>query len=425
MATSRRGQRAGTGSVRPRQLANGSSKFEAYGRGPKGKVYLGSFDTQREADQVLEDHRVLQRQIERGEAPPEIDRRRTFREAAELWLRGRDRSRSVATYRGQLDRHIFGALGDVPLTSITIETLEALQDRLLNEPTAQGEMLGQRTVRHLMQTTGGVLRFAWKRKFIAHNPAAGLELIQFPDRAYNWIRTRAEQERLLLAARDPIRSMLAVYMLTGLRRDELVFLRWDDVDLEHRIITVQRGRKGPTKGGKFRYVPVNDALLPVLRRWRLLSGDIAGLVFPGRHGRARAASAVTQMFKLTLKRAALDQSLRLHDLRHTYASHFIRDGGDIFRLSKYLGHTSVVVTERYYAHLVPDDYAQDWGRNAIRVPFDDVVATVVPLAAAGEARENAIDDLGHAGESPSTWPESGWNRTPAADAAQNGQRFHM
>jgi integrase len=415
--------RGGKGNILPRPRADGSTKYEVFGRRDGKKRYLGSFDTERAAQDELDDFNALKRSIARGEAPPEIDRRRRFRDAAELWLKGRSRSRSIAHYEGQFDRHIFPVLGDLPLTSITLEALEAMQEQLLNEPNRQGEMLAPRTVRHLMQTAGGVLRFAWKRKFIAHNPAAGLELVQFADRAYNWIRTRAEQERLLAAARDPFRSMLAVYLLTGLRRDELIFLRWDDVDLETRIVTVQRGRKGPTKGGKFRYVPVNDALLPVLRRWRMLSGDVGGLVFPGRAGSARASSAVTQAFKETALRAKLDPDIRLHDLRHTYASHFVRDGGDIFRLSKYLGHASVTITERYYAHLAPDDYAQDWGRNAIRVPLED--AAVVPLPGAGGEREAVIAAAGGSVKLHSSSAESGGNSTLPAKARQNGQRFHM
>lgn len=82
-------------------------------------------------------------------------------------------------------------------------------------------------------------------------------------------------------------------------------------------------------------------------------------------------------FKRLLRVAGLDPTLRVHDCRHTYASHYLREGGNIFRLSRYLGHSSVRITERVYAHMIPADFEQDWDRNCLRlieagvvIPFD-------------------------------------------------------
>lgn len=372
--------RDGKGNIRERANADGSVAFEAYGRRDGEKKYLGSFPTRRAAQHALDDDAVLVRQIARGEMPAEIDRRRTFQQAAKEWLRGPKRSRSVATYTNKLDLYVYPTLAAVPITTIKVGHLEALQRALIDKPG-----LSSRTVRVAMQACTAVLRFAWEKKYIASNPGAGFDFATFPERAYHWIRTRTEIERMLGQVDDPHRTMFATLVLTGMRRDELLHLQWVDVDLGTRIICVQRGKHGTPKGKRLRYIPIGDALLPVLKRWRLLSGDVAGLVFPGRPApdgahRSRAGQAVSRMFKIAAKRSGLEPALRLHDLRHTYASHFVRDGGDIFRLSRYLGHESVVITERYYAHLAPDDYAQDWGRVSVRVQFED--AEVVDLASA-------------------------------------------
>jgi integrase len=374
-----------SGTVRPKKRADGTVVFQAYGRAGGKKVYIRTCDTEREARQVIEEHRVDQRKIQRGELPAKMDRRRTFASAADKWLEGRDRARSAAEYRARLRRHVLDDLGELPLTSITVDHLEALQEKLLTEPSAAGAMLSRRTVHAVMTAASAVLGFAVARKWLPTNPADGLELCEVAPRAYHWIRTRAEQERLLEVCKDPLRSILATLLLTGMRIDEVIHLQWEDVDLEHRIITIQRGRQGPPKGGRLRYVPINDSLLPVLRRWRLLCGTARGVVFPGQAGRPRAATSVSVPFKRALKRAGIETKLRVHDLRHTYASHFVRDGGDIFRLSKYLGHASVHTTQTFYAHLIPDDYAQDWGRNAIRVPLEGEGAVVLRLA--GDGRE--------------------------------------
>jgi integrase/recombinase XerD len=71
----------------------------------------------------------------------------------------------------------------------------------------------------------------------------------------------------------------------------------------------------------------------------------------------------------------------VHDCRHTYASHYFREGGNIFRLSRYLGHSSVQVTEKFYAHMIPADFEQDWGRNCLRVGLEPGrVTALAPFA---------------------------------------------
>jgi integrase/recombinase XerD len=143
----------------------------------------------------------------------------------------------------------------------------------------------------------------------------------------------------------PLKPLCAVLVGTGLRLDEALHLEWPDVSLEHRRISVQRGRKGAPKSGRLRYVPISDTVLGVLRAMKLARGDGA---------------------------AGLDPALSPHDLRHTFASHYLAGGGDIFRLSKILGHSSVAVTEKADAH------AADYGRVTFEMP-GDAPAPVVKL----------------------------------------------
>jgi integrase len=155
----------------------------------------------------------------------------------------------------------------------------------------------------------------------------------------------------------------------GLRLDEVLHLQWADVDIERRLIAVHRGRKRTVKSGKARRVPILNALLPVLRE-RALKRAGAEIVFPGKDGRVRSKPGVQSAYKLAVHRAGLNAKLRFHDLRHTFASHWVLDGGDIFRLSKILGHSSVVMTQKFYAHLAPDAWEQDYGRVSFVVPAE-------------------------------------------------------
>jgi integrase len=101
-------------------------------------------------------------------------------------------------------------------------------------------------------------------------------------RDYQWLRSDDEVRRFLFAARAEYEHVFAFYAIAiyaGMRAGELAALEWPDVDLERRLITVQRSFDGPTKSDRVRYVPILDPLLPSLRQWRL------------RHRHARRTSA--------------------------------------------------------------------------------------------------------------------------------------
>ncbi|MCP4604390.1 MAG: site-specific integrase [Proteobacteria bacterium] len=190
---------------------------------------------------------------------------------------------------------------------------------------------------------------------------------------YRYLRTEEEIIRFLLTAKntDDMAYMLYVTAInTGMRAGELAGLHWSDVDFSKRLIKVQRSFDGPTKSGETRYVPILDSLLQPLKEWRLRHPG--KLVFSNQRGKQLQPSQ--RIFQETLKRV-LDQAgfervkrngktrwyVTFHDLRHTFASFWVMNSGDIFKLQKILGHQSLEMTMRY-AHLSPDAFAGDYGR---------------------------------------------------------------
>lgn len=155
---------------------------------------------------------------------------------------------------------------------------------------------------------------------------------------------------------------------------------------------VHVGRQGTVKSGKQRHVPILDTRLPFMRELAL-ERDGAVLVFPGRAGKSRTKPGVWYPFKMAAKRAHMPK-LRVHDLRHTFARHWVIDGGDIFRLSKILGHSSVVVTQRVYAHLVPEAREQDYHRQDEEVR----ARAEAPVAPRAPASRTSVHGRGQPGQ---------------------------
>jgi integrase/recombinase XerD len=191
-------------------------------------------------------------------------------------------------------------------------------------------------------------------------------------------------QKLLSACNENIRTLVAVLVGTGMRFDEALHLMWTDIDLQHRVIHVHRGRRGAPKSGRLRHVPIFDSVLTVLREMKLAKGKNT-LLWPGAkldtfyEQLPRNKTSVFRPFKAAVIRAGLPKKLRLHDLRHTFAGLFLASGGDIFKLSKILGHSSVAITQQVYAHLHPNAFAEDYSRVAFAMP--NKTAAVIPLRA--------------------------------------------
>ncbi len=142
-------------------------------------------------------------------------------------------------------------------------------------------------------------------------------------------------------------AMFACY--TGARAGEIVGLKWKNVNLEKRLIRIEKSETGLTKSRKHRYIPVNKNLLSVLHKE--YEDRNSEFVFPNRYGDMRKADIRSGLHN-ALQRAGL-RKIRFHDLRHTFSANFVMSGGRILALNKYLGHSTLEMTMRY-PHLSPD-----------------------------------------------------------------------
>jgi integrase len=142
---------------------------------------------------------------------------------------------------------------------------------------------------------------------------------------------------------DHLTPMVLLAMNTGLRRGELTSLEWSDIDLRGKQVTV---RGGNAKSGRTRFIPLNVEALDVLKRYRRQHGE----------GRLFNLTRVNKAFAALVESAGIE-GLRFHDLRHSFASHLVMAGADLYVVKELLGHASIAMTERY-AHLAPEHKAK-------------------------------------------------------------------
>jgi integrase len=286
---------------------------------------------------------------------------RTFAELGELWVDVKHRKRSIVDDRSRLRLHLLPAFGPLKLAEIN-PTRIARFERDLSRRLSVG------TVQRVLALLKSMLRLAVEHGWIGTAPT--VRLPKSEEVAYLWLRSDAEIARMLEAARrrgyPGLVEFYATAVYTGMRAGELCGLRWQDVDFERRLITVQRSFATTTKTAQIRRVPILDPLLPLLREWR--TQNDRELVFPNEVGEmhARGARVMKQTYREVISDAGLP-AIRFHDLRHTFASHWVLNGGDLFRLQKILGHATPVMTQRY-AHLSPDAFKDDWDRFGTKLP---------------------------------------------------------
>lgn len=359
------------------------------GRSPDGAL------TEAEATErmlaLVREHDAEETLLERG---AEERRRRgvSFRELAAEYLRWLDdvKGAKPSTLRdhrcllaepGQAYRRgrgsstglIMAALGDRPARDVTTREVEDL----LRTIAATGA--APRTVNKARQLVSAIFNYGRRPSTytLAANPAQHADRRREPDAAtlafYSCEQVEALAQAISAGAhRDPSRpavgeneatargrddaqdaELVRVAAYAGLRRGELVALRWRDVDFAGQKLIVRRALSGETevqstKSRRAREVPLPDQAAAALQRLRR-RGEFIGpdeYVFANRFGRRLDPSALRRRYERARDAAGLEP-LRFHDLRHTYGSLLVAGGIDLPSVKAAMGHARITTTERY------------------------------------------------------------------------------
>ena len=340
-----------------------------------------------------------------------VEKRRAsiaFDDVASDWLRlhSKPNLRSHEDNQERYDNHVRPFFGDAPLNAVTpkrvLEFRAKMQAKTVSRKRRGDDgkihtvevKLAPRTVNLLMALLRSILRSAVASGHIPASPTdrIGRGKLMLPIEKTQLappIENAAGVGRLLGAIRDigeethrpSLYPLFATLLYTGARRGEAIGVRWADVDLERRILVVRRSYDGQTKSSKHRAVPIPTELVVILKAYRLADPWKSELVFPNDQGKLYSRNAkLEEVLWAALKRAGLPR-IRVHDLRHQYASMFIAQGGEIFTLQRILGHSTPQLVADTYAHLAPDHLAREADRISYPSPGDS--AKVLPFEKAG------------------------------------------
>jgi integrase len=319
-------------------------------------------------------------ELRQGIAP--ADDRQTLEQYLTQWLTSiavTVSSSALHAYRNHVEAHIIPAIGKIRLTELRPPQIEEAVRTWQTKAAGRRKkkvQLSARTVGHVFATLRTALKRAVRQRSIAWNPCDGVDPPRVERMEMRALGAAAASALIRACESGPIGAAIVTSLGTGLRRGELLALRWGDVDLKTGLLTVQRAIERSDRQSRFkdpktkrsrRTISLPRFVVVRLRRHRLQQAqwfwanhlgrtNAETLVFE-RAGEPWVPNTFNTAFTRTLHDAGV-QHMRLHDLRHTFASMALEAGVDLKTVSNALGHSTISTTADVYAH-VTDSLMQD------------------------------------------------------------------
>jgi len=212
------------------------------------------------------------------------------------------------------------------------------------------------TVNLELKVLKALFNYAIKCRCASKNPVNEVPFFKVSQKRPRFLTK--EQIRKLLNSADSLYPILYTFLKTGLRKSELVNLKWENVDFERKRILIESNKEWQTKTGNTREIPVEDDLLSLLKKLPRKSE----YVFINTRNR-KYQHHLTERVKRLGRRLGLE-NLTLHMLRHTFISHLVMSGVDLVTVKELAGHADIKTTMRY-AHLAPEHLR----RSIERLPY--------------------------------------------------------
>ncbi len=377
-------------------------------RAPRRQMNIGRFGTVTVEQARCEAKRELG-QVAQGKDPVKertaARRALTVKELCDLYLDqgvGHKKASTLATDRGRIRRHIVPLLGNRQITNVSTVDVEKFMRDVANGKTARttrtkprGKAVvqgGKGTAARTVGLLGAIFTFAVKRQLLSENPARGVK--RYPDNR-NETYLSLEDIRKLGTVLSELESegenptgiaCLRLLALTGARKGEIVGLRWDEVDFGTGCLRLRDSKTGA------KIIPLGEVASELIANQPKLAGSI--WVFPSlkTNGETPFMGIEKTWKKVRLKLEM--PKVRIHDLRHSFASVGVAEGASLPIIGAILGHREVSTTQRY-AHLAD---------NPVRAATD-LISKQIERAMSGESAMEAGAERCSETESPAIAPE--------------------
>lgn len=259
----------------------------------------------------------------------------------ELHAKVHKREKSIEEDKRNIDLYINPELGHMKVEDITSKNLQKLHRDLKDKPYVANR------VRSLLSK---MFNLAIQWRWISANPVLGVGKYQ-EEKRERWL-DMDEMERLWVVldryANHPPSYIFKLLLLTGARKSEVLNATWDQIDLERGVWTKPAHL---TKQKKNERLPLSSSALEVLRDLKSKHPSPSQFLFPGKV-EGKPIQEVKTFWHTVLREAEIE-NCRIHDLRHTHASHLVSSGLSLSIVGKLLGHTQASTTQRY-AHLADE-----------------------------------------------------------------------
>jgi len=270
-----------------------------------------------------------------------------FKDIASTYLKTYSEPNKKSARRDAISiRHLNSCFGDQLLDQIAAEDIEMYKVK-------RKEKVSSATVNREIACLKHIFTKAIEWGKVSESPTKRVKLFRENNKRIRYLENE-EIPRLCGACPDWLKPVVLVALNTGMRKGEILNLKWRDIDFRKRIVYITNSKVG------YREIPLNDLLYKVLLR--VSKNKEIPYIFCHKNG--KPLKDIRRSFSLALERAEIED-FRFHDLRHTFASHLVMAGIDLKTVQELLGHKTIEMTLRYstFPQITSGELLMFWERR--------------------------------------------------------------